>query len=138
MNLRLVVAALSAAAIFVVPIARSTAGEVCHPIPAQEMDRQWEYYSSLSGARDSGGDDQYQCMQVESTNALVCRTKPSNPAHPSIVIRTIVQDSRGISIRMEADTATDCRAFFNMMAQFQALNAKVRETMQSRAKSGAP
>ncbi|HYK81425.1 MAG TPA: hypothetical protein VEU95_17445, partial [Micropepsaceae bacterium] len=74
----------------------------------------------------------YQCIQIESTKDLVCRTTSTNPAHSSIVIRTVIQDKNGVSIRTEADTSAECGAFLEMMAQFQELNRKMRESMQTR------
>ncbi len=109
----------------------ATAGEACRPVAAAEIQRQWEYHRSLKGARELVS-DRYQCMQVESTAAMVCRTIPGHPAHPSIVIRTIVQDGRGISLKTESDTAASCESFSGMMKEFEALNAKVREEIQKR------
>ena len=126
---------MGAVSIVIAAIGAGRAGEACQPIAPVEIERQWEYYKSLSGSRDTGGDEKYQCMQIESTKALVCRTRSASPAHPSIVVRTIVQDSTGISIRTEADTASNCRAFSEMMTQFQELNAKLRDTMQNLSKN---
>ncbi len=119
-----------------VAIGARAADANCHPIAASEIDRQWQYYASLSGARDIGGGDKYQCIDIESTRAIVCRTKSPNPAHPSIVIRTLIQDSGGISMRTEADTAANCRVFLEMMSEFQELNRKMRESMQNGTQSG--
>jgi hypothetical protein len=110
----------------------ATAGEACQPVAASEIQRQWEYYRSLKGARELVS-DKYQCMQIESTAAMVCRTIPGGPAHPSIVIRTIIQDDRGVSLKMESDTAASCESFSAMMKEFEALNQKVREEIQKRS-----
>jgi hypothetical protein len=109
----------------------AAAGEACQPVAAAEIQRQWEYHRSLKGAREMVS-DRYQCMQIESTAAMVCRTIPGQPAHPSIVIRTIVQDGRGVSLKMESDTAASCEPFLAMMKEFEALNQKVREEIQKR------
>ena len=123
--------AICAAIVGVAGFEAATAGEACRPVAAGEIQRQWEYYRSLKGARELVS-DRYQCMQVESTAAMVCRTIPGQPAHPSIVIRTIVQDGRGVSLKMESDTAASCEAFSGMMKEFEALNQKVREEIQKR------
>lgn len=109
----------------------ATAGEACRPVAAAEIQRQWEYHRSLKGAREMIS-DRYQCMQIESTAALVCRTIPGHPAHPSIVVRTIVQDGRGVSLKMESDTAASCEAFSAMMKEYDALNEQVRAEIQKR------
>jgi hypothetical protein len=67
---------------------------------------------------------------------MVCRTIPGHPAHPSIVIRTIVQDGRGVSLKMESETAASCESFAGMMKEFEALNQIVRDEIQKRS-SGA-
>jgi hypothetical protein len=103
------------------------AAEQCQPISAERVDQWWSYYTGLPGAAPSGGNDKYECVGIDSTKQVVCRTTPSNPAHPSIVIRTIVQDSNGISIKLEGDTAGDCAEFLKMMDEYKALNDKVRE-----------
>jgi hypothetical protein len=108
----------------------------CQPIAASEIDRQWEYYKSLSDAREIASDDKYQCIHVESINAVVCRTTSANPAHSSIVIRTVVQDKNGVTLRTEADTAAKCGAFLEMMAQFQKLNRETIEDTQKRSQPG--
>ena len=113
----------------------AVAGEACRPIAPSEIQRQWEYQRSLKGAREMVS-DRYQCMQIESTAAMVCRTIPGQPAHPSIVIRTIVQDGRGVSLKMESDTAASCEPFLAMIKEFDALNERVREEIQKRS-SGA-
>lgn len=109
----------------------ATAGEACRPVAPAEIQRQWEYQRSLKGAREMVS-DRYQCMQIESTAAMVCRTIPGHSAHPSIVIRTIVQDGRGVSLKMESDTAASCEPFLAMMKEFDALNERVREEIQKR------
>jgi hypothetical protein len=111
--------------------AAATAGEACRPVAAAEIQRQWEYHRSLKGARELVS-DRYQCMQIESTAAMVCRTIPGHAAHPSIVIRTIIQDGRGVSLKMESDTAASCESFLGMMKEFEALNETVREEIQKR------
>jgi hypothetical protein len=107
------------------------AGEACSPVAPAEIQRQWEYHRSLKGARELVS-DRYQCMQVESTAAMVCRTIPGHPAHPSIVARTIVQDGRGVSLKMESATAASCDSFLDMMKEYDALNARVRDEIQRR------
>ena len=109
----------------------ATAGEACSPVAPGEIQRQWEYHRSLKGARELVS-DRYQCMQVESTAAMVCRTIPGHPAHPSIVARTIVQDGRGVSLKMESATAASCESFSGMMKEYEALNARVRGEIQRR------
>jgi hypothetical protein len=113
----------------------AAAGEACRPVAASEIQQQWEYQRSLKGAREMVS-DRYQCMQIESTAAMVCRTIPGHPAHPSIVIRTIVQDGRGVSLKMESETAASCESFAGMMKEFEALNQIVRDEIQKRS-SGA-
>lgn len=107
------------------------AGDACRLVTAAEIQRQWEYHRSLKGARELVS-DRYQCMQIESTAAMVCRTIPGHPAHPSIVIRTIVQGGRGVSLKMESDTAASCESFLAMMKEYDALNERVREEIQKR------
>jgi hypothetical protein len=124
-------AAIVAAYVAAAGLEAATAAEACHPVAAAEIQRQWEYHRSLKGAREMVS-DRYQCMQIESTAAMVCRTIPGQPAHPSIVIRTIVQDGGGVSLKMESDTAASCEAFSSMMKEFEALNQKVREEIQKR------
>jgi hypothetical protein len=52
------------------------------------------------------------------------------------VIRTIVQDGRGVSLKMESETAASCESFAGMMKEFEALNQIVRDEIQKRS-SGA-
>jgi hypothetical protein len=106
------------------------AAETCTPISAVEIEKQWSHYSSLPGVQPNGGGSKYECIAIDSTQQLVCRTKPENPAHPSIVIRTVVKEAAGISLRTEADTAGDCVAFQQMMDQFKGLTAKARDDIQ--------
>jgi hypothetical protein len=131
MNVLKIAPALCVALATAVGFEAATAGEACRPVAAAEIQRQWEYYRSLKGAREMVS-DRYQCMQIETTAAMVCRTIPGQPAHPSIVIRTIVQDGRGISLKMESDTAASCEPFLAMMKEFDALNERVREEIQKR------
>ena len=126
-----IVPALCAAIVAATGFEAATAGEACSPVAAAEIQRQWEYHRSLKGARELVS-DRYQCMQIESTAAMVCRTIPGQPAHPSIVVRTIVQDGQGVSLKMESATAASCEAFSGMMKEFEALNQKVREEIQKR------
>lgn len=131
MNVLKIAPALCAAIVAVVGLETATAGESCRPVAAAEIQRQWEYHRSLKGARELIS-DRYQCMQIESTAALVCRTIPGHPAHPSIVIRTIIQDGGGVSLKMESNTAAGCESFSAMMKEYEALNEKVREEIQKR------
>ena len=136
MNVLKIAPAICAAIVAVVSLEAATAGEACRPVAAAEIQRQWEYHRSLKGAREMVS-DRYQCMQIESTAALVCRTIPGHPAHPSIVIRTIIQDGRGVSLKMESDTAASCESFLVMMKEYEALNEKVREEIQTRGGGAA-
>ena len=131
MNVLKIAPAICAAIVAVAGFEAAAAGEACRPVVAAEIQRQWEYHRSLKGAREMVS-DRYQCMQIESTAALVCRTIPGHPAHPSIVIRTIVQDGRGVSLKTEADTAASCEPFLAMMKEYDALNEKVRDEIQKR------
>jgi hypothetical protein len=135
MNVLKTAPALCAAIVVVVGFEAAAAGEACRPVAAAEIQRQWEYHRSLKGAREMVS-DRYQCMQIESTAALVCRTIPGHPAHPSIVVRTIVQDGRGVSLKMESDTAASCESFLAMMKEYEPLNEKVREEIQKRSGAG--
>jgi hypothetical protein len=135
MNVLKIAPAICGAIVAAASFEAATAGEGCRAVAAAEIQRQWEYYRSLKGAREMIS-DRYQCMQIESTAAMVCRTIPGHPAHPSIVIRTIVPDGRGISLKMESDTAGNCEAFSAMMKEYEALNEAVRAEIQKR--SGGP
>ena len=132
MNVLKIAPAICAAIVAIVVFEAAAAGEACRPVAAAEIQRQWEYHRSLKGAREMVS-DRYQCMQIESTAALVCRTIPGHPAHPSIVIRTIIQDGGGVSLKMESDTAASCDSFLGMMKEFEALNETVREEIQKRS-----
>ena len=44
-----------------------------------------------------------------------------------------IQDGRGVSLKMESDTAASCEAFSAMMKEYEALNEKVREEIQKRS-----
>jgi hypothetical protein len=105
------------------------AAEGCHPIPAEEIEKQWAYYNSLVDAQPSGGNDKYECIAIEKSKQIVCRTTAANPAHPSIVIRSVTQDGAGVLLRTEADTAGRCDAFLRMMEDYKALDAQTREKM---------
>ena len=135
MNVLKIVPAICGAVVAAAGFEAATAGEACRPVAAAEIQRQWEYHRALKGAREMIS-DRYQCMQIESTAALVCRTIPGHPAHPSIVIRTIIQDGRGVSLKMESSTAASCESFLGMMKEYEALNEAVRAEIQKRG--GAP
>jgi hypothetical protein len=132
MNVLKIAPAICGAVVAAAGFEAASAGEACRPVAAAEIQRQWEYHRSLKGAREMVS-DRYQCMQIESTAALVCRTIPGHPAHPSIVIRTIIQDGGGVSLKMESDTAASCDSFLGMMKEFEALNETVREEIQKRS-----
>jgi len=83
----------------------------------------WRAYSSQPGATAIRSASQYQCIAIGKTGPVVCRTQPSNPAHPSIVIRTPVEDKGELFVRTEADTAANCPAFLNMMQQYNELTS---------------
>ena len=131
MNVLKIAPAICGALIAAAGLEAASAGEACSPVAAAEIQRQWEYHRALKGARELVS-DRYQCMQIESTAAMVCRTIPGHPAHPSIVVRTIVQDGNGVSLKMESDTAATCESFSGMMKEFEALNQRVREEIQKR------
>jgi hypothetical protein len=125
-NIRIVTAI--AVAVLMLP-SELRAAESCAPVSAAEIDKQWNHYSSLAGVQPNGGSSQYECIAIDSTKQLVCRTKPENPAHPSIVIRTVVKGVDGVHLRTEADTAGDCSAFLKMMEQYKGLDGKIRNNL---------
>jgi len=63
----------------------------------------------------------FQCLSIERTYQVVCRTRSTHYAHPSIVIRTVVQSGNGIQVRTETDTAADCGAFLKLMDEYNHL-----------------
>jgi len=112
--------------------ASARAAEDCHPLSAAEIDGQWAHYSSLPGAKPKAADDWYECVAIDQIYQTICRTKPANPAHPSIVIRTLEKDQDGsINMNTEADTAAECGPFFRMMDDFKNLTTRLRKLLES-------
>jgi hypothetical protein len=102
--------------------------EDCHPITASEIESQWAGYRSLPGAKPKAADDWYECITIDRLYQVVCRTKPANPAHPSIIIRTLEKESDGsIDMNTEADTAAACGPFFRMMDDFKNLTGRLKK-----------
>ena len=99
----------------------------CHPIAPEEIAKQWKYYNAISDAQPLNGNDKYECISIKRTSQVICRTLPANPAHPSIIIRTVEEDNKNVSIRTEADTAGDCKAFLDMMEQYKGLDKKIAD-----------
>jgi hypothetical protein len=57
-------------------------------------------------------------------------TTPKNPAHPSIVRRQIVEDNKGISVRMTSCGYGDKAAFNAMMKEFEQLNESMKQQIK--------
>lgn len=93
----------------------------CKPISASAIDQMWHTYSAQLGAESVTAGAQYQCVAIASVRVVACRTRPSNPADPSIVIRTAMEKNGKVYVKTEADTAAKCDAFLHMMDQFNQL-----------------
>lgn len=70
-------------------------------------------------------------------HAIWSFTPPGHPAHPAAVKRVIAQDANGnVSIVMTGLCQAEKAACDKLMADFQALNDRIRQTMQARSKKG--
>jgi len=112
----LVTATLLAAA-----ITPAEAAPKCKPIAPARITQMWDYYRSQPTASAPAREGDFQCVSIEAVYQVVCRTRSSHYAHPSIVIRTVVQKGKAISVRTEADTAANCGAFLRLMDEYNQL-----------------
>src|SRR5262249_19341327 len=117
---------LCAAALFVVASTDALAGAAapaevgCSPVSADQIDARWNAFATRTGARANDVSDAYRCVTIDADRITACRTTPKNPAHPSIVIRTVVRQHGGWFVNTEAATAGSCAAFRAMLAEFDA------------------
>jgi len=120
-------------------IAAQAAEDVCKPVPASDIESQWQHYSSMPGGFTKGASgDGYQCLNNPTT--MVCRIMTGND--PSIVINTITRDSNGVIVRgpdgvfarSEGSTAGDCAQLAVVVAEYRMATLKmVSEAMTSDA-----
>ena len=110
---------LLAAVIAACAVGPSHAQQTCNPIAPSDILRHWERYTATRGANVFASTDLYECANIVA-GKTVCRTKPGHPAHPSILIRTLKKESDGsIYLTTEGDTASTCKAFFQMIEDFR-------------------
>ena len=101
----------------------------CVPVMPARIDQEWAHYKALPGAEPNSGSDQYECISIKKSFQLVCRTTKANPAHPSIIIRTMKQDGKAISVQTVGDTAADCKSFLAMLGEYKRLDAQMSDRM---------
>ena len=99
----------------------------CHPTSAAAVAKQWDDFAARPGVRADNASDRYECLVDDAARATACRTTARNPAHPSVIVRTVARRAGGWFIDSEATTAASCEAFRAMLKEFRAVTAKMRE-----------
>lgn len=110
----------------------------CHPVTPETIEKTWSDFASQSGVRPNSGSDRYECLTLDATRTTACRTTPANPAHPSIIFRTVVRQHGGWFVHTKADTAASCEAFLGMLREFDAVTDQVRETLERQRAAQPP
>ncbi|CAN7495267.1 hypothetical protein LJR016_003372 [Devosia sp. LjRoot16] len=109
---------LGAALVAAAPV---EAASKCRPIEAARITQMWDHYRKQPTAAAMSISGDFQCLSIERTYQVVCRTRTTHYAHPSIVIRTVFQSGNGIQVRTEADTAADCGSFVRLVDEYNQL-----------------
>jgi hypothetical protein len=99
----------------------ASSAATCNPVAPERIDHMWGLYNAASVSPNGGG-DLYECVANERDRKLICRTRSANPAHPSIVVRTVTERDGQVFLVTEGDTAATCDAFLEMMRQFHELD----------------
>jgi hypothetical protein len=110
----------------------------CHPVTPEAIAKTWSDFASQSGVRPNSGSDRYECLTLDAARTTACRTTPANPAHPSIILRTVVRQHGGWFVQTKAGTAASCEAFLAMLREFDAVTDQVRETLERQRAAQPP
>jgi hypothetical protein len=77
--------------------------------------------------------DGWTVIDDRATNSIWSFTPPAHPAHPAVIRRMIVQKDTDIFIRMSALCEAAKSECDKLIAQFTAMNEKMRDSMKKRA-----
>ena len=72
-------------------------------------------------------------IDEKATMSVWSFTPPEHPAHPAAVRRTVVQEGNDVFIHMNVLCEAEKRACDKLVAEFQELNDRMRETLRKRA-----
>jgi hypothetical protein len=134
-----IVIALLVHGALLLPSPKALADRVCIPTTEERVMTEWNGYLSRENATPSAETALYSCLMVNAVNDIrvVCLTKPTHPAHLSIVVRKAHRQADGPwEMYTGANTTTkDCDAFLLMMDEFEELNRQMREEIE-RSRAG--
>lgn len=121
--------------------ALSLATSAAVPAPTAEQGDGLGYPSvaaALDALKKSSGaklaiQDGWTIVTEAATDTLWSFTPATHPAHPAVVKRRLVSEGGSISIRMSALCEAEKSACDRLMAEFQALNERMRSSMHAAA-----
>ena len=99
----------------------------CTPKSPDEIARLFAMYGARAGA-ERFEDDQFVGYTNRQTQPIVAfTTKPSHPAHPAIIVRSVEERDGSVYVSAAGDFAGDCTAFHELLAQVNEMNRNLRQ-----------
>ncbi len=97
----------------------------CTPKSPEQIASLFAMYAARPGA-ERFEDDQFIGYTNSQTLPVVAFiTRPSHPAHPAIIVRSVEERDGNVLIHARGDFAGDCAAFLELLAQVDAMNRNV-------------
>jgi hypothetical protein len=94
----------------------------CSSKTPEEIADFFTMYSQRPGAEPFEDDRFIGFTNRVSQPVVAFMTKPTHPAHPAIIVRSITEQDGSTSISASGDFAGDCQAFLELLAQVNEMN----------------
>jgi hypothetical protein len=103
-------------------VIRSDSSHSCSSRTPEEIASFFTMYSQRPGAEPFEDERFIGFTNRVSQPVVAFMTKPTHPAHPAIIVRTVREQDGSTSISAGGDFAGDCQAFLELLAQVNEMN----------------